>query len=91
MIIHDCLPYYHKKEDHIRQQQMKVFENYTPIREYSAILREMDSKDLTPPPMPQKNGAPMGTNVDQYCRYHQNKCHHTNICNTLNMDIKVFI
>lgn len=40
---------------------------------------------------PQKNGAPMGFDLDQYCWYHRCKGHITDDCKILKRDIVILI
>lgn len=43
------------------------------------------------PHAPQKNGAPMGLDIDQYCRYRRCKHHSTNDNKNLKRDIETLI
>lgn len=56
----------------------EVYETFMPPnREISMILIKMKRKDLETPPALRKNDAPMGNEVNQYCRYHRWKGHST--------------
>lgn len=43
------------------------------------------------PQMLKTNGAPMGTNIDQYYQYYYAKGHHTDNCHILKRNIEVLI
>lgn len=82
----------HKRRLFIQRPPRKVYETFTPLnQEISVVLVDMERRYLATHPVPQKNEAPMGSDVNQYCFYHRCKVHSTCDCNILKKDIENLI
>lgn len=70
----------------------EVYETFTPLnQEISVILNDLEKRDWASPLSPRKNRAHMGSDQDQYCRYHRCKGHSTDDCRILKRDIETLI
>lgn len=82
----------HKCHPIIMRPKREVYETITPLtQEISVILAEMERKDLATPPAPRKRDAPMGNDLNKYCRYDRCKGHNTDDCKILKNDIENLI